>query len=207
MEAGDRGNNNLRTQRKSEAAVANGSSRRQSARTRTMHACNPNLLNAKRVLSYLAVYYLFILFFVHLRYKRFPYPKMKETCPRTDFLEQNARSHLNYIAGLGPRVAGSPENDAAKDYILDEITKIQRGRRPHHELEVDVQTVSGTFVLDVAAVGEFTSVYRDVKNVVVKMSPSGGTNNSVLVNCHYDSVVGSPGTLSQEAQLYSEFSL
>lgn len=44
-----------------------------------------------------------------------------------------------------------------------------------------------------------TSVYRNVQNVVVKLAGAsdGNGNHSLLLNCHYDSVPGSPGMIEE----------
>lgn len=43
-----------------------------------------------------------------------------------------------------------------------------------------------------------TNVYRNVQNVVVKLAGQneGKGNHSLMLNCHFDSVAGSPGMLS-----------
>lgn len=43
-----------------------------------------------------------------------------------------------------------------------------------------------------------TNVYRNVQNVVVKLhgrdsNNKTGSNHAVMLNCHFDSVAGSPG--------------
>lgn len=42
-----------------------------------------------------------------------------------------------------------------------------------------------------------TSVYRNIQNVIVKLAgeSDGNGNHSLLLNCHYDSVPGSPGKI------------
>lgn len=48
-----------------------------------------------------------------------------------------------------------------------------------------------------------TSVYRNIQNVVVKLvgESEGKGNHSLLLNCHYDSVPGSPGMIQLKVSL------
>ncbi|CAL1526911.1 unnamed protein product, partial [Lymnaea stagnalis] len=143
------------------------------------------------------IFYLLITLLVHYRMNFYPDPKNDENSKAYEFREHNARGHLDVIAGLGPRVAGSAANEKAEKYIMDTVQIIRAKKTNNIIFDVNVQTASGGFTLDFinTGVGQFTSVYQDLKNIVVRISPADGTDadSSVLVNCHYDSVVDSPG--------------
>ena len=82
-------------------------------------------------------------------------------------------------------------------------------------MEVDVQTVGGSFDLEVNhGSGSFTQVelkltktkttyfqvYTDLKNVVARISPKprpSGPRSALLLNCHFDSVPQVGHTSSQ----------
>ena len=82
-------------------------------------------------------------------------------------------------------------------------------------MEVDVQTVGGSFDLEVNhGSGSFTQVelkltktkttyfqvYTDLKNVVARISPEprpSGPRSALLLNCHFDSVPQVGHTSSQ----------
>lgn len=73
--------------------------------------------------------------------------------------------------------------------LLDEIDKISKTATSAHLIETDVQTGDG--ILSVAGM---TEVYRNYKNVVVRLSPVGRKPDfSLLLNSHFDSVPVSPG--------------
>ncbi|GAB6026090.1 hypothetical protein CHUAL_012293 [Chamberlinius hualienensis] len=108
------------------------------------------------------------------------------------FIEERARAHLKLLTSFGPRPTGSYENEVlAVDYIVRQAEFVKQRVKKHHTVEIDVQKVSGTFNLDFQ--DGFTSYYDRVQNVIVKLEPANGANHSVMVNCHYDSVPGSPG--------------
>jgi len=69
-----------------------------------------------------------------------------------------------------------------------------------HSLDIDVQRVSGTFAIDF--LGQFTSCYDNVNNVIVKLCPKHGSNDSLLVNCHYDSFINATGTITTATMLF-----
>ncbi|XP_035827663.1 endoplasmic reticulum metallopeptidase 1 [Aplysia californica] len=143
----------------------------------------------------IGIVYLCIGVFVHHRMNSYPIPKCWKNSESFEFREENARAHLDELTGLGPRVSGSDANMKAEEYILQMIASIQRSKKSHFKMTVDVQVTSGGLTLDFnnVGIGEFTSVYQDLRNVIVKVSPVSEANNSVLVNCHYDSVIDSPG--------------
>lgn len=145
----------------------------------------------------LAAVYLGVWIFVHTRVSQFPQPADPLNAKLSDFVEKRARKHLDEITNFGPRVAGSDGSEAAADYILGEIAKIKAVANKVHNVEVDVQIVSGTFIMDFESIGigKYPSVYENQKNVVVRIGPEELTH-SLLVNCHFDTVVDSPGEIT-----------
>lgn len=151
--------------------------------------------------SVLFVYHLVL--FLFIVNKRAWFPPVKKTTPdgpgvfNDVFEEETARKHLDALVSFGQRTVGSYANEKlAKDYILGELYKIQKNTvSTAHILQVDEHNVSGQFSMKLKS--DFLSVYRNLKNLVAKLDPvskfEDATENSVLVNCHYDSVAGSPG--------------
>ncbi|XP_025109431.1 endoplasmic reticulum metallopeptidase 1-like [Pomacea canaliculata] len=142
-----------------------------------------------------AAFYMSIWLLVYCRRRTFPEPLDEFHAKSTDFMEVRARAHLEKLADLGPKVAGSASNFAAENYILNEVKKIRSAAHHAHEVDIDVQTVSGSFVLDFDSIGlgHYTSVYENQHNIVVRLRPRISSNHSLLVNCHYDTVIDSPG--------------
>lgn len=94
---------------------------------------------------------------------------------------------------MGPRVTGSYENDVlAVNYVLRQIDIIIHQKNKNQMLEVDVQVVSGNYILEAMEVDQL-NVYSKIQNVVVKLHGSKNDTNSILVNSHFDSVPTSPG--------------
>ena len=153
-------------------------------------------LDGLKLFVSLAALYGAVWLFVHVCVSHFPTPADPSTAKMSDFVELRARKHLDEIIKFGPRVAGSNSSELAADYILSEIAKIKSTAKKAHTLEVDVQIVSGTFVLNFESIGigSYASVYENQKNVVVRIGPQD-MEHSLLVNCHYDSVIDSPGKI------------
>lgn len=108
------------------------------------------------------------------------------------FIGERAYNILKNLTLIGPRIAGSYENEVlAVDILKKEIDGIVRAANRHHLIEVDVQKASGAFNLDF--LDGMTNVYQDVQNVVVKIGSKSRSSHSLLINCHFDSVVDSPG--------------
>ena len=148
------------------------------------------------LLSWIIIFVLHagIVTYVHVEFRRFPAPKTVQGSKPNEFVEERAREHLHRITGFGPRVVGSHANEnLTANYILDQLHKIKKGASAVNKLDVETSTVTGTFSL--LFLGEFSSYYENVRNIVAKLSPVGKDSgkNSLLVNCHYDSIVDSPG--------------
>ena len=143
------------------------------------------------------LFYGFIYLFIHHRNAAYPEPKTLASELPGQFIEERARKYLVDITSIGAdRFVGSVRNEKiAVEYLVKEIKKIQQdaisANAKAHEIELDLQKTTGSFSLPFLS--PFTSYYHNVQNVVVKLSPSGGSPDSLLVNCHYDSVLDSPG--------------
>lgn len=162
---------------------------------RREHGPSQSIMRASIAFMIICAFYIVIAFFVHSRLNSYPEAKLQASSRVSEFLEENARAHLELITGLGPRVAGSEANIEAEHYIVHTINRIKKEAVPHHKIDLDVQRVSSGFTLDFinVGIGEFTSVYQNLSNIIVKLSPFQDAQDSVMVNCHYDSVIDSPG--------------
>lgn len=160
------------------------------------NSCEQNTDDALSIKSYIVVIiYLIVLVCVAVYvHGREPYALKlaDEKDHRGSFIEERARTHLKMLTSFGPRPTGSYENEVlAVEYILRQVDFIKHRLKPPHSIQVDVQKPSGSFNLDFQ--DGFTSSYSRVQNIIVKFEPKTGANYSVMVNCHFDSVPGSPG--------------
>lgn len=108
------------------------------------------------------------------------------------FISERAFNALKNLTSIGPRVAGSFENEIlAVNFLKGELEKIKSDASYFHDMEIDYQKSSGAFKL--TFLDGMTNVYNDVQNVVVKINSKLKSNHSLLLNCHYDTVMDSPG--------------
>jgi len=108
------------------------------------------------------------------------------------FIAQSAKNYLINLTKLGPRPVGSFENEVlAVNFFSKEINAIMDSANRVHRITYDLQKVSGSFPL--TFLDGMTNIYKDVQNVVVKIGPEEESEHSLLVNCHFDTVVDSPG--------------
>ncbi|KAK3924890.1 Endoplasmic reticulum metallopeptidase 1 [Frankliniella fusca] len=127
-----------------------------------------------------------------------PTPLTMEDQSVTDYSEsfigKNAQAYLNSLIKMGPRPVGSEENEImAPDFLRREISKIKKESNNIQRIIVSDQVVSGSFYINQKPVG-YSSYYHNIQNIVVRLSSRNGNSSSaVLVNCHYDTVPGSPG--------------
>lgn len=124
----------------------------------------------------------------------FPSAVKEAGSSKNKFCEERARHHLENITSFGPRVAGSNANEVhAKEYLMKEIQKIEKQHHPSKRMEIDLQITSGSFHLVNFIQTNFYSVYRNMQNIVVKITDQEESDDSFLINCHHDSVSSSPG--------------
>lgn len=108
------------------------------------------------------------------------------------FIAERAYNILKNLTNIGPRTAGSYENEVLAVKILkEEIDSIMEDANKNHIIQLDIQKASGAFNLEF--LDGMTNVYQDVQNVVVKVGSKINSPHSLLINCHFDSVVDSPG--------------
>ncbi|KAK6617317.1 hypothetical protein RUM44_005648 [Polyplax serrata] len=108
------------------------------------------------------------------------------------FIGERAELQLKRITSLGTRVVGSYENEVlAVDLLKREISFISQGLNRIHRIDVDIQRPTGSYFLEFKPYG-FRNYYTNIQNIVVRLS-SGNATDSILLNCHYDTVPESPG--------------
>ncbi|XP_031332120.1 endoplasmic reticulum metallopeptidase 1-like [Photinus pyralis] len=104
------------------------------------------------------------------------------------FITERAQQHLKALTSIGPRVVGYAENEIqAVAYLTEAINSIRQLAHASHTIDFDLQLVSGSFIYSTI------SAYSNVQNIVVKLHAKNSTNNSLLVNAHFDSAPTSPG--------------
>lgn len=109
------------------------------------------------------------------------------------FITERVMQDLKELTEIGPRIAGSYENEVlAVNFFKEKINEIQQQAHPTKKIEIDVQTVSSSFFLN-SLIYEGINAYAKAQNVVVKLYSSNNTENSLLVNAHFDSTPSSPG--------------
>lgn len=92
-------------------------------------------------------------------------------------------------------MTGSYENEVqAINYLSNIIYDIMKKTASKHNISYDLQKVSGELSLKFI-LKEVDLVYRNVQNVIVRVGPKYGSEKSLLLNCHFDSVPESPGNL------------
>lgn len=105
------------------------------------------------------------------------------------------------ISSFGPRPSGSQACEKfSREYILAELEELRR--QTTRNLQIDTQLASGCFDIDFIS-RDYTQCYRRVTNIVAKLGPKNNKTdknptNSLLLNCHFDSVPGSPGNLTNK---------
>ncbi len=111
------------------------------------------------------------------------------------FIEGRARQYLKQLTSVGPRPAGSYENEVlAVEFFKREVELIKKKAKSAHKISVDIQKPRGSFSLDF--IDGLTHHYRDITNFIVKLESAEAKSRSrhaLLVNCHFDSVPLTPG--------------
>ncbi|CAH8543555.1 unnamed protein product [Dicrocoelium dendriticum] len=124
----------------------------------------------------------------------FSHSAPKESSPN-DFNNKNARLHLQRVTSFGPRTAGSVSNEIlAAGYLRLALRDIER--------QANISGLSASFDEQISGYSSFQShlhvcSYNNLRNFVLRLRDprvtSAPSRRAFLVNCHFDSAVGSPG--------------
>uniref|UniRef100_A0AC35U9F3 Peptidase_M28 domain-containing protein n=1 Tax=Rhabditophanes sp. KR3021 TaxID=114890 RepID=A0AC35U9F3_9BILA len=115
------------------------------------------------------------------------------------FSENRISSFLHELSDLGNKPAGSEICESATfNAIKHKLEGIQKSiSGTHHSLQIQTQYASGCFPVPKFDTEGFGVCYKNVSNVIARLSPVGSSRNtnrtSLLINCHYDSWPTSDG--------------
>lgn len=108
------------------------------------------------------------------------------------FIAERAYNNLKNLTSLGPRIAGSFVNEILTiDLLKKQIETIISNAKDNNIIQLDIQKVSGSFALEF--LDGMTNVYNGLQNVIVRVGSRINSPHSLLINCHFDTVVDSPG--------------
>eukprot|EP00111_Clytia_hemisphaerica_P010210 TCONS_00029844-protein len=144
------------------------------------------------------VFFLISLYYaVFLTENFLPTPKPFSSS-KEEFSAERAATHLFDITKLGPRTAGSYENDvSAVRVILKALKQIKLMANEAYDVDIDVQTETGdsfAFVRSGIINIGYTITYNNITNVVVKVSKKASVSSSyILINAHFDTVPNTEG--------------
>ncbi|KAH8400959.1 hypothetical protein KR009_002178, partial [Drosophila setifemur] len=108
-----------------------------------------------------------------------------------EFVGERAQNQLFVFDRIGIKYIGSIANEVKTvEFLLNEVDKIiSEMRSDLYDLEVDVQTSTGGYVLS------RVSMYQGIQNVVVKLSAKSSQSESfLLLNSHFDSKPRTPAS-------------
>lgn len=152
------------------------------------------LPNDTQHLLFVLTYFLFVTFVIIVLERNLPDPITINTegLHPGRFVAERARNHIVNLTSLGPRIAGSYENEVlAVKFLTTTINNVMKTAHENHKILINITKHSGAFPLKF--LDGMTNVYRNVQNVIIKVGPHRPTMHSLLLNCHFDSFLGSPG--------------
>lgn len=137
-----------------------------------------------------------VLFLIQIYVENYylPQPLLLADIPShpNEFIAERAMTRLLRLTSLGPRVSCSHANEVlAVQIIKSEVEAIKSKAGKSKTIELDVQRVSGAYPLEF--LDGLTNCYRNLPNVIVRLSSDPSWKHSLLINCHFDSVPDSPG--------------
>lgn len=152
------------------------------------------LPNDTQHLLFVLTFFLFVSLIVIVVEKNLPEPvtiDIEKLHPGR-FVAERARNHIVNLTSLGPRIAGSYENEVlAVNYLTKMINDVIKTAHENHRILFNITRHSGAFPLKF--LDGMTNVYRNVQNVIVKVGPRRPKIHSLLLNCHFDTFFESPG--------------
>ena len=145
-------------------------------------------------------FHFMLLLYVHRRNTYYPRPVLVSSANNNNnfkngqFVAERAKWILQNITKHGVHIVGSKENEIdIVNYILMELKQIQKSSADHSNIEINSQRFSGSFGIPFPKY--FVNSYSNVNNIVAKLTPKHGRTESLMLNCHYDSAIGSPGEI------------
>jgi len=107
------------------------------------------------------------------------------------FVGRTAWRDLEKLNSFGPKVVGTEANEVlAVNFLNKRLLEIQSKVHANQNVTLDHQVASGSFFLGFKPYG-MVSAYRSIQNLVARIE--GESREALLINCHFDSVPGSPG--------------
>lgn len=162
----------------------------------------PSLFNTRTLISIFLTYLSIFLVVIYCDV-RLPSPvseqflKTLEKENGLQFSEERARHFLTELSKFGPKPTGSYANEVlAVDYIQRKLLFIKKHANLANKIDIDVQKPKGCFPL--TFMDGMTSCYSNIQNIVARIGPQQATNKSLLINCHFDTSITSPGILFLE---------
>lgn len=152
------------------------------------------LPNETQHLLFVLTFFLFVSFIIIVLERNLPDPITIDTerLYPGRFVAERARNHIVNLTSIGPRIAGSYENEVlAIKFLTTTISNMIKTAHENHRIVLNITKHSGAFPLKF--LDGMTNVYRNVQNVIVKVGPHRPTMYSLLLNCHFDTFVESPG--------------
>ncbi|KAG0230894.1 hypothetical protein BGW42_000616 [Actinomortierella wolfii] len=143
-----------------------------------------------------------------LQYHNMPTPVLTDTDPVTGqphFSEGNVRRIVHHLSSnIGWRLVGTPEELEAKNYLIHELDTLREQSRIHGlkhpeltlpKMDIWVQVGDGSHRFDFMS-KVVMKMYTNMTNIIVRMSCGPECDkNSILLNAHYDTTLGSPGAV------------
>ncbi|QDZ25736.1 endoplasmic reticulum metallopeptidase [Chloropicon primus] len=146
-----------------------------------------------------AIVYALLIFTSYKNWHHLPQP-FGEDANQDVFSEHRAMNHVRALADdIGMRQVGTPGVRIAAEYLLSELKSIEqlaKRERPDLEVEIQVQTTSGAYHLELFLTPVYLS-YANLENLLIRLRPKASSKaserTSLLVNAHFDSAIASPG--------------
>ncbi|KAL6262629.1 hypothetical protein P5V15_005422 [Pogonomyrmex californicus] len=152
------------------------------------------LPNKTQHLIIVLMYFLFVSLIIIVLERNLPDPITIDTEGQHPgrFVAERARNHVVNLTSIGPRIAGSYENEIlAVKFLTTTIDNVIKMTHENHKILLNITKHSGAFPLKF--LDGMTNVYKNVQNVIVRIGPHRPTMYSLLLNCHFDTFLESPG--------------
>lgn len=120
------------------------------------------------------------------------------------FLQQRSKELISRYENFGAKVVGSSVNEkTVVQFLLNEVKQIMMlARHDLYDVQEEVRYSSGNFIAE----ENFLNYYQGIQYIVIKVQSKGTvsgniTDSSLLINCHYDTVIENAGAGSSGAMV------